>query len=246
MNCLNSQSLTFGVRTLSPGAINKEIILGNSRREIFFFQPIKFFTLRPHTMDSSQLFDAVRDFASKYVALNNDELELISQAMVVREFCKKGQVTKAGETEAYLNFVAKGLARKFFRCGKEEKITHIAKEGEFITCYESYIKGRPSAYEIETIEPSILISISKQKMEDLYLQVPKVERLGRLVLTEQFIYNEHWEYDRVRLNSQERFINFIRDNSELFQRVPQKFLASYLNIQPETFSRMKHLLKTTK
>jgi len=197
-------------------------------------------------MDSSQLFDAVRDFVSRYVVLNNEDIAQVSQSTVVREFCKKGQVTKAGETEAYLNFVAKGLVRKYFRCGKEEKITHIAKEGEFITCYESYITGRPSAYEIETIEPSILISIAKQKMEDLYLLVPKVERLGRLVLTEQFIFNEHWEYDRVRLNSQERFINFIRDNSELFQRVPQKFLASYLNIQPETFSRMKHLLKVAK
>jgi CRP-like cAMP-binding protein len=197
-------------------------------------------------MDSSQLFDAVSDFVSKYVALNNDEIAKIAEAMVVREFCKKGQISRAGETEAYLNFVATGLTRKYFRCGKEEKITHIAKEGEFTTCYESYITGRPSAYEIEAIEPSILISISKQKMEDLYLLVPKVERLGRLVLTEQFIFNEHWEYDRVRLNSQERFINFIHDNSELFQRVPQKFLASYLNIQPETFSRMKHLLKVAK
>jgi len=197
-------------------------------------------------MDSTQLFDAVSDFVSKYVALSNEDIAKISESMVVREFCKKELLTKEGEVEGYLNFVAQGLVRKFFRKGKEEKVTHIAKEGEFVCCYESYVSGRPSPYEIETIEPTICISISKQKMDNLYLQVPKVERLGRLVLTEQFIFNEHWEYDRVRYDSQERFINFIRDNSELFQRVPQKFLASYLNIQPETFSRMKHLLKTTK
>jgi hypothetical protein len=57
---------------------------------------------------------------------------------------------------------------------------------------------------------------------------------------------EDWEYDRMRLNTRERFVQFIHNNSELLQRVPQKYLASYLNIKPETFSRMKHLLQKKK
>lgn len=193
-----------------------------------------------------EILESVNEFVSKYVALNEDEIALIAQSMVVREFGKKEQPTKEGEVEGYLNFVAKGLARKYFLKKQDEMVTHIAKEGEIICCYESFAFGTPSTYTVETIEPTVFISISKQCLDNLYLAIPKVERLGRLVLTEQFIQNEHWEHDRVRYDSHERFINFIRDNSDLLQRVPQKYLASYLNIQPETFSRMKHLLKTTK
>ncbi|MFI5153386.1 MAG: Crp/Fnr family transcriptional regulator [Chitinophagales bacterium] len=192
------------------------------------------------------MIDIARQYVSKYVALSDEEFSTITKMLVVREFDKKQQVSKDGEVEQYLNFVAKGLARKFFFKNKDEIVTHIAREGEFVCCYESYISCIPSVYVVETIEPTTFISISKQNMEDLYLAVPKVERLARLVITQQFIINEHWDHDRMRKDSQERFISFIKDNADLLQRVPQKYLASYLNIKPETFSRMKHLLKTSK
>jgi len=193
-----------------------------------------------------QMLDMARQFVSKYVTLSEEEFSILAQMLEVREFGKRELLTREGEVDRYLNFVAQGLARKYFLKNKEEMVTHIAKEYEFICCFESFTSGLPSAYLVETIEPSIFISISRQNLEDLYLAVPKIERLGRMVITQQFISNEHWEYDRVRYGSHERFIRFIRDNSDLLQRVPQKFLASYLNIKPETFSRLKHLLKSNK
>jgi len=193
-----------------------------------------------------QMIDTARQYISKYVALSDEEFSIVVKMLEVREFDKKQQVSKEGEVEQYLNFVAKGLARKFFYKNKDEIVTHIAREGEFVCCYESYISSIPSVYVVETIEPSTFISISKDNMDDLYLAVPKIERLARLVITQQFIINEHWDHDRMRLDSQERFIAFIKDNADLLQRVPQKYLASYLNIKPETFSRMKHLLRSSK
>ena len=193
-----------------------------------------------------QMIDTARQYISKYVALSDEEFSIVVKMLEVREFDKKQQVSKEGEVEQYLNFVAKGLARKFFYKNKDEIVTHIAREGEFVCCYESYISSIPSVYVVETIEPSTFISISKENMDDLYLAVPKIERLARLVITQQFIINEHWDHDRMRLDSQERFIAFIKDNADLLQRVPQKYLASYLNIKPETFSRMKHLLRSSK
>jgi hypothetical protein len=70
-----------------------------------------------------------------------------------------------------------------------------------------------------------------------------MERMGRLIATQQFLSRENFEYDRIRLSSSDRFLNFVRNNSDLLQRVPQKYLASYLNMKPETFSRLKHLVK---
>jgi CRP-like cAMP-binding protein len=190
-----------------------------------------------------QVAEVARGYISKYVCLTEEEFSFLVKRLEIRNFEKKVIVTKEGEVEFYINFVFKGLARKFFYKGKDEKVTQIAKENDIISCYDSFLKGTPSCYVLETLEPTIFLSISSKSIEELYNYHPKMERLGRLITTQQFLSMQLWEYDNLRLDSQERFIHFMKDNSDLLQRVPQKYLASYLNIKPETFSRFKHLLK---
>jgi CRP-like cAMP-binding protein len=193
-----------------------------------------------------QIVDVARQYVSNYVALSEEEFSFLAQKLVIRNFDKKELVTREGEIEYYLNFIIKGLARKYFYKDKEEMITQIAKEDELISSYDSFLSGKPSTYAVETIEPTSFVSITKQDVEELYESNPKMERLGRLITTQQFLSMQHWEYDRMRLDSHERFVHFMKDNSDLLQRVPQKYLASYLNIKPETFSRFKHLLRNQK
>jgi CRP-like cAMP-binding protein len=187
--------------------------------------------------------DSARQYISRFVHLSPEEFSVLAQRLETRHFDKRRLLINEGEVEYYLNFVVKGLARKFFYRNREEMVTQIAKESDLICCYDSFLSGVPSNYAVETIEPTTFISISKQNVEELFLQNTKMERLGRLIVTEQFLNKEYWEYDRMRLDSHERFIRFIEDNPDLLQRVSQKFLASYLNIKPETFSRLKHLLR---
>jgi hypothetical protein len=66
--------------------------------------------------------------------------------------------------------------------------------------------------------------------------------MGRLIIIDWLLQKEYWENERIKQVPKERFINFITSNPDLLIRVPQKYLASYLNIKPETFSRYKHLL----
>jgi hypothetical protein len=70
-----------------------------------------------------------------------------------------------------------------------------------------------------------------------------MEHLGRLIITHTMVLKDRWQMQMVKMTPRERFLNFVVRNPELLQRVPQKFLASYLNIKPETFSRFKHLLR---
>ena len=67
--------------------------------------------------------------------------------------------------------------------------------------------------------------------------------MGRMILTHFLTTLERWEIDQIKLSTKERFLKYREVNEQLFERVPQKFLASYLNIQPETFSRLKQSLK---
>jgi CRP-like cAMP-binding protein len=160
-----------------------------------------------------------------------------------RHFDKKKIITHAGEVENYFNFIKKGLVRKYFMKGKEEINTQISFEGHIIHAQESFHTRTPSDYFIETIEPTTLISITFDDLEKIYASSKKMEHLGRLVVTEAMVLKDRWQSQLVMLTPKERFIKFVNRHSELMRRVPQKFLASYLNIKPETFSRFKHLVK---
>lgn len=189
------------------------------------------------------MFGLLKKYLERFILLTSEDLDLLGELMEVRRYDKKVHLIEEGETEQYVHFVVTGLIRKFFFKGKEEVITQLAREGDLVNSSVSLLTGQPSYYTIETIESTTVLSISKENLERLYETDKKWERMGRLVMSELFMSRESWELDKIRYSTRERFVKFMAENPELLQRVPQKFLASYLNIKPETFSRLKHLLQ---
>jgi CRP-like cAMP-binding protein len=186
-------------------------------------------------------------FLHKFIDLKEDEFEhLILPFLRERNFRKRQVVSKEGEVEEFLNFLVRGMARKYFVKDRQEVNTQIATEGHIIHAQESFHSRKPSEYWVEAIENTTLISISYEDLERIFASGAKMERLGRLVVTFTMIINERRQLNMIRLSPRERFLDFVKKNPDLLQRVPQKFLASYLNIQPETFSRFKHMLRERK
>ena len=189
------------------------------------------------------MLDMLRQYVSGYVALTNEEFTFLAEKIVVRSFDRRQQLVSVGDVEQHMNFLVRGLARMYFIKGRTEVITNIAKEGELISSSASFLSGDPSCYFIETLEPAMMLSITREHLDSLYRQSPSVERLGRLITTQFVLQKEEWELECMRLDTKERFLRFVENNPDLLQRVPQKYLASYLNMKPETFSRLKHLLR---
>lgn len=184
-------------------------------------------------------------YLNKFVPISEFEFEQqLMPYIKIRRFGKKEIITKTGEIENYFNFIIKGLVRKFYKKGNEEINTQISFEGHIIHSQESFHNRILSEYTVEAIEPTILVSISFDNLERIYESSKKMEHLGRLVITSTMVLKDRWQMQLVRLTPRERFIQFVNKNPELLQRVPQKYLASYLNIKPETFSRFKHLLRS--
>ncbi|MFI5133504.1 MAG: Crp/Fnr family transcriptional regulator [Chitinophagales bacterium] len=184
------------------------------------------------------------EYLRKFLDLSEEEFkEYLYPVIKVRRFPKKSIVTEAGKVENYFNFIVKGLARKYYKKNNEEINTQISLEGHIILSQESFHSRQPSEYTIETIEPTTVVSILFNDLEKVYSQSPKMEHLGRLVVTHTMVIKDRWQMQLVKLTPRERFIDFVTKNPELLQRVPQKYLASFLNIKPETFSRFKHLLR---
>jgi CRP-like cAMP-binding protein len=195
------------------------------------------------TMEPLKLFQS---FLNKFVPLSESDFQLaIAPYIELRSYKKRDIITQSGEVENYINFVNSGLVRKYFVKEGSDNITQISREGQVIHAQESFYSRTPSAYFVDALEPTSLLSISFDNLELIYSSSAVMERLGRLIVTFVMLINERWQTSLLKLSPRERFLQFVQNNSELMQRVPQKYLASLLNIQPETFSRFKHLLKSS-
>jgi CRP-like cAMP-binding protein len=123
------------------------------------------------------------DYMSRYIVLTEEERAVLSELLEVRRFDKKARLTDIGEVEQNLNYVVKGLIRKYFFRGKEQVIKHIAYEGTLLASSVSYFSRVPSSYIVETIDPSIVVSISRDNLERL--RIWRIwERAGRLMMAD--------------------------------------------------------------
>jgi CRP-like cAMP-binding protein len=188
--------------------------------------------------------NSFKDYLKKFTDLTDEEFNLyLAPVIRVRRFDKKEVVTREGEVENFFNFIVRGLVRKYYKKGNTEINSQISTEGHLILSQESFHSRKPSEYFVETIEPTIFVSMTYEALEHVYSQSRKMEHLGRLIVTFAMIIKDNWQMQIIKMTPRERFLNFVNKNPELMQRVPQKYLASYLNIKPETFSRFKHLIR---
>ena len=185
----------------------------------------------------------LRQFLAKHIQLSDEEFAPLAGQLEVRQFPRRAMIIREGEQEKYLNLVAHGILRKFFYKGNQEVITQLAGEGSLISSSVSFLAATPSQYYIETLEPVTLVSLSRESLDDLYAKSTAMQRMGRIITTELYLAKEQWELDHISYDVKTRFMKFVTEQPDLVRRVPQKYLASYLNIKPETFSRLKHHLK---
>ncbi|HEY9363765.1 MAG TPA: Crp/Fnr family transcriptional regulator [Chitinophagaceae bacterium] len=190
-------------------------------------------------MDTVATFSA---YLNKFIELTDEEFEQFLSAYIhTRKFSKKEIIIRAGEVEDYFNFIVKGLVRKYYKKNHEEINTQISYEGHIILSEESFYTRTPSEYILEAIEPTTLVSIKYDDLENIFSKSQKMEHMGRLITMHTLMMKDRWQVQLLKSSPRERFLKFVEKSPELLQRVPQKHLASYLHIKPETFSRFKHL-----
>lgn len=197
-------------------------------------------------INNSEILKPFLKYLRKFSAVSEAEFQRISKYIHVRVYKIEEVVTEIGRVENYFHFILKGLVRKYYKKGKNEFNVQISHEGHIIHAQESFHSRTPSTFCVKTIEPTVLASIHFNDLETIYSQSPKMEHIGRLILTYTMILKDKWKGELIELSQKERFLKFVERHPELLRRVQQKHLASYLNIKPETFSRYKHLLQTRK
>ncbi len=182
---------------------------------------------------------------AKYVTLTPEEQELFLSKIEIRKYKYKTVLLDAGEIATYTYFVNSGILRSFsINDNIMEHILHFACEGWWIGDMYSYIAQKPGNLFIEVIEDAEVVLISKEEQNQLYLEIPKLERFFRILSENSLVAHQERLLDNLSLTAEERFEKLCKKYPSLIQRLPQKYIASYIGVTPEFFSKMKaRLLK---
>ena len=193
--------------------------------------------------DINQYAGYILKFIQQYIKIPENDFNQFLPYFEVRSFGKREEVLRYGQTDDYLNLVVKGLLRKYVLVGKNEKTLQLATEGKVIQSEVSFHTRIPSNVIIEAIEPSVLVSMRYDNVQYVLENIPAAEQIGRQMMTYLFIKKDAKYFAQLNNTTRQKFLHYLKNHPQMLQRVPQKILASYLEIKPETFSRLKHLLK---
>lgn len=187
-----------------------------------------------------QINQNMRKLISQFIDINDDEWAHFYSMLRFKEIRKNEVLLCKGSSTKDIYFVINGILRTYFANENgEEKTFHFSLENTFAADYESFLKGSESRYSIEALEDSYVAILSIDGLRDAYKTITQGERLGRVIAEEYFFIWSDCIQDIYMLKPIERYKNMRRQFPDLLQRVPQHYIASYLNITPVHLSRLK-------
>lgn len=169
-----------------------------------------------------------------------EEKAFIRDRLSVQAFKRGDFFLKSGEIQEDMGFICEGLIRRYYINEKGNKITAgFTKEEEYVTDYPAFIRQIPTKYFLQCLEPTTIVTLSYNSIQECYRQFKNSEMQGRYiaekVLTilsdrvESFLFN----------TAEERYLKFIAENPDLLQRVSLTHLSSFLGIERQSLSRIR-------
>lgn len=180
---------------------------------------------------------------SKYVPLKEPELEELKKITVHRNIKRRQFILQEGDVCRHYTFVVAGLFKMYMvdNSGKEHNL-QFAVENNWIADIGSFHSDLPSELYIEAIEPSTIIQINKPDLLSLYTRFPTFDRNFRVLVENAFVSLQKRMLQNISSTAEERYINFLESYPELFNRISNVQVASYLGITPEFLSAIRKKL----
>jgi CRP-like cAMP-binding protein len=171
---------------------------------------------------------------------NETELIFIDAYFETKNLKKKGFLLEGGKTCDFVGFIEGGTIRHFHIKNGVEKTYDISFENSWVTDFQSFTLGTSSIMNLQAMEETNLFFVRKNNLYKLYKECPKYETFGRLMAEQVAQRATEIAMSLSSDKPEERFQNLLRKQPDLFQRIPQKYIANFLGVSPESLSRIRN------
>ena len=183
--------------------------------------------------------DVARELARRYSTMTHEEHDILESVLVPMKFAKNEVILKEGDVCENIYWIVKGLVRQFYFKNGKELTEYMAAENTIVMCIESLFREQPTNLQIMAIEPTLLYALPKAELEAVAMKSVNIQILYRKILEESLILSQV-HADMLRFESaQDRYTKLVKRQPQLVLRAPLVYIASYLQMTPETLSRVR-------
>ena len=186
------------------------------------------------------MFEKLSESIRQKVSLGDKDLEMLRLCFIPKKVRKRQYVLNAGDVCQYITFVEKGLLRSFTVDDEGyEHVVQFASEGWWISDVGSFVSGKDALYNIEALEDSELLHLTRQAMDELLQKLPVMERFFRILMQNNIIALQRRVIAYMSLSAEEKYLKLMEVAPDIMNRASQQHIASYLSLTPETLSRIR-------
>lgn len=183
--------------------------------------------------------DIARELARKYSTMTYDELDVLESLLVPIKYGKGEKILQEGEVCRNISYIEKGLVRQFYFKNGKDVTEHLGVDHSIFMCIESLFKEEPTRLQVEALEPTLVYALPKAKLEAAAMCNVNIQMLYRKILEESLIQSQI-HADLVRFESAPNRYKRLCDLSpQVVLRAPLTYIANYLQMTPETLSRIR-------
>lgn len=182
--------------------------------------------------------DIARELARKYSTMTHNELDTLESILVPMKYAKGEMILSEGEVCKNIYYIEHGLIRQFYFKNGKEVTEHLGEDHTIFMCIESLFREQPTRLQVEALEQTLVYALPKKRLEEEAMHNVNIQMLYRKILEESLIISQV-HADLVRFESaQNRYKKMCELNPHIL-RAPLVFIANYLQMTPETLSRVR-------
>lgn len=175
--------------------------------------------------------------------VSHTALNYLKSGLRVVELQPKHFFIHANVIQQEIGFVFQGLIRAFYIDNQGNEITvNFVQENRYATHYTAFITRTPGKYYFQCIEPTILVNLSYDHIQTGYDKFTDIERYGRLIAEEVLKFQQKRIESFLFDTAEQRYLDFIKENPDLFNRVSLSHLSSFLGMERQTLTRIRQKL----
>lgn len=179
------------------------------------------------------------NYFSKFTILTEEEIKALTESMVIKEIRKGDLLLKEGQRNTDTFFILRGLVRQYKLTNGEEITTNFFNEGQWIISLTSFSDDTIATYFLVCEEPTLIVVGNEQKAQEIFKNFPRLETTSRAVMETVFSEQQIMLTSYLTDSPEQRYLKLLKDRPDIFQRVPQYQIASYIGVKPESLSRIR-------
>lgn len=186
----------------------------------------------------------IKAYLEQIATISDADWAFFTSRLQRREIAKKSIFLKLNEIENHISFIESGVVRLFIpKDDPEKEITFgFSFKDQFVSAYDSFLTQSPSAYQLQALTNTTLLSMSYDDLQAVYKTTQIGNLIGRLTAEGLFLIKSKREQNLLNLTAEERYLKLFQERPELLKVIPLKYISSYIGITPQALSRIRKRL----